>query len=264
MGATTEEGPRTLVVGRRMRGSRWGWVWRRGWVIVVTTVLAAVAALAVSHARTVKYVAEAVLVVQSGASGNGPGSANEAATLAQTYAGLIPQDGAILQVVSSGLGLPALAVQRDITVTIQNGTSILDVHFTDASPSVALAGAAAVAQAVSGPAPATPTIPGGSVVLVHLPTVASQTHSAAGEVVPLGIILGLVLGAVLVVIWERVDGRVDAAADLAGEVDFPTWDADELSPGLASALVVRWRALTGGGPARVVLVVVGSRLDARA
>ncbi len=240
---------------------------RRWWVPILTMVLATAGAGGLARVRAVSYTARAVVVVQSGASGSGPGSANEAATLAGTYAGLIPQDATIVSAVSSALHLPKSQVSKDISVTIQSGTSLLLLDFTASSPSTALRGAQLVAQAITqpnvvaptlNPPPIAQTIPHGSVALVEMPSSARSSQSSWIKAGLLGLILGFAVGVALVAVWERADARVDVASDLADHVGFPVWDDSRLTAPLAAGVVNRWlQERSRGGTTNVVLLATG-------
>ncbi len=133
--------------------SRAPWLFRRAWVLIVCVVLVLAVTYMVSSKRTVKYSANSILLVNPGASSTSPGSAQEAANLAATYAGLIPADDAIIANVAAKTGLSFGQVQSDLAVTVQNGTSLLVVTFTSPVPSTSLVGANATAHAISGDHP---------------------------------------------------------------------------------------------------------------
>jgi len=231
-------------------------------VPVVTTALATLTAFAVSDAQPVSHTAEATLIVQSGATRNDPGNANEAATLAVTYSRLIPHDTRIIRYLAGVLGQPSLQVQQRITAVTDPETSLLRVRYSDAEPRRAVLAARELAYAVAGVRRVTPAIAPGSVVLVAYPTVAAPSSSGPSGAVPVGALLGLILGGVLAVAWDRADARVDdrgALRDLAG---CPVSLIDGRVRGVVVALLQHWRATAPDGQAiRVALVPTTPRLE---
>jgi capsular polysaccharide biosynthesis protein len=247
--------------GPRRRRPRFPWLRRRGWVLVLTILFGAGDALLVTALHDNQYSSQAVLVVQSGASDAGPGSANEAATLGITYADLIPRDNEIVQYVSTKLGITTDEVQQGISVSTQSGTSLLLINFRNRSATISRDGAILVAQSISGPTPVTSTIPANSVALVHLPTEATISGNPWQKVGALGLVLGFAVGAALIVAWERADPRVDDARQLAEDAPFPVWNGDEFHRGMAIALLARWRSFAGEhGLHNIALVVLGNGL----
>jgi capsular polysaccharide biosynthesis protein len=235
---------RTRASRLRPRHVRTGsaWLRRRGWVLVVTTALAALSAFAVSDSRPVTHTAEATLIVQSGATRNDPGNANEAATLAVTYSRLIPHDTRIIRYLAGLLGQPADQVQRRITALSDPETSLLRVRYTDTDPYQAVLGTRELAYAVAGVRRVTPAIAPGSVVLVAYPTVAAPSPAAPPGAVPLGALLGLILGAALVVAWERADARVDDRHVLRELTGCPVSLVDGRLRSVVVALLRHWQA----------------------
>lgn len=240
------------------------WVVRRGWLVVVCAALGAGAAFGVSRVKAPSYSATAVVEVNPGPGATGPGSANEAVALAATYSGIIPQDAAIVRTLSGELGISADAVKRDVKVSLENGTSLLNLTFTDRDPRLVLQGATDVAQAILGPQPVTPTIPAGSVILVSFPSALVRSGPAHLKSVVLGGVLGLVLGLVLAVIWGRLDARVVSADGLRDELEFPVWDVVDLTPALTATLLRRWRGLAKDSLSQMAFVVTDARVEVAA
>ena len=218
---------RSFVVGARREDTglaklpRWPWLRRRAWLILVPTVVAAASSWWVQRSLPERYSATSVMLVLSGASYQGPGGANEADTLAATYAALIPSDSAIKNAVSVAAGVPVSVAGRDLSVVVERSTALMEATFTAATPSRAIAGARALVDAVAGGDPSTPAIAAGSVALVHVATAATRSGGVAKDALPIGILLGLLLGGGLAVTAERADPRIDSAADLAAASGSP-------------------------------------------
>lgn len=248
---------------RRVR-TRWAWLRRRGWVVLVSTALAALAAYAVSDTRPVIHTAEATLIVQSGATRNDPGNANEAATLAVTYSRLIPHDTRIIRYLAGVLGESTAEVRARITASTDPDTSLLRVRYSDAVSRRAVLGAQELAYAVAGVRRVTPAIAPGSAVLFAYPTVAAPSSTGSPGAVPIGALLGLLLGGVLVVAWERADARIDDRGNLRDLTGCPVSLVDGRVRGVVVALLRHWQATTApeGNAVRIALLPTAPRLEA--
>lgn len=198
----------------RGKGRRWAWVRRRAWLLAIGMVAGSAGGYLAGAHHATSYSATAVLVVRSGASPTGPGGANDAEALAVTDAALLPSDEAVVGQVAGQLHLPVSTVSRDMVAQAVAGTSLIRVRFTSSSPSVAVAGANAVAGAVAGPRPTDQAIASGSVAEVSQAKSAARSGSLYKYALPLGAILGLLLGAVAALAAERADRRVDEADGL--------------------------------------------------
>jgi capsular polysaccharide biosynthesis protein len=188
---------------------------RRGWLLALA--LAAGSAggwFAGVHAGTT-YGAQATLVVQSGAGKTGPGSANDALALATTYSALISKDQSILSTAGGMLHMSSGTVARSLSVTVENGTSLLLVDFSAPTAAQAVAGADAVARAVASSTPLTAAIAAGSVAIVSVPNTAHRQGTLHKYGIALGGFLGLVVGLILVLAAERADPRIDDAVSMA-------------------------------------------------
>ena len=76
------------------------WLRRRAWLLVATIGLVVAAGTALGWNRGSVYHGQALFIVPSGATTQGPGGAYEAKTLAITYVNLIPEDEAIVRYVA--------------------------------------------------------------------------------------------------------------------------------------------------------------------
>lgn len=198
-GASIDGGPRPTPRLRRL--------WRHGWILLVTTLAGILGGWMVARHVPLSYVAQATLVVQSGATGSGPGSANEAGTLATTYAAMIPTDQAVLSSAGTQLGVTPATVSHSLSISVKTGTSVLLLKYSAGTPAKAVRGASAVAEIVGGSASASRAIPVGSIVVIHRAATASRSHSLRRHGVPVGAVLGLMLGIMLVFAAERADPR---------------------------------------------------------
>jgi len=188
---------------------------RRGWLLALALIAGSAGGwFAGVHAGTT-YSAQATLVVQSGAGKTGPGSANDALALATTYSALIPKDQSILSAAASTLNMSRSAVEHNLTVTVENGTSLLLVNFSAPTANRAVAGADTIARAVASNTPLTAAIAAGSVAIVNVPNTAHRQGTLHKYGIALGAFLGLVVGLILVLAAERADPRIDDAVAMA-------------------------------------------------
>lgn len=204
----------TAVVTSRARFPRG--LARRSWLLVVALVAGSAGGWFAGTHATTSYGAQATLVVQSGAGKTGPGSANDALALATTYSALIPKDQSILSTASATLKVTPGTIEKNLTVTVENGTSLLLLSYSAPTPQQAVAGADAVARAVASSVPLTPAIAAGSVAIVSVPNSASKKGMLHKYGIVLGGFIGLVVGLILVLAAERADPRIDDAVGMAG------------------------------------------------
>jgi capsular polysaccharide biosynthesis protein len=189
---------------------------RRSWLLVLALVAGSAGGWFAGVHASASYGAQATLVVQSGAGKTGPGSANDALALATTYSALIPKDQSILSTAAGTLNLSPTAVARNLSVTVENGTSLLLLDYSAPTAAQAVAGADAVARAVASSTPLTAAIAAGSVAIVSTPTSAHKEGMLHKYGIVLGGFLGLVVGLILVLAAERADPRIDDAVAMAG------------------------------------------------
>lgn len=225
----------------RIGGFRLGWLKRRWWVLILCVAGVTAVAVAASRPGPVTYVAEAVLVVRSGATDNTPGSANEANRLAVTYSQLIPLDTGVLEEVAQTLGVARSEVDGRVSVTNDTNTAILRVQYKAPTPEQAIEGATAVAAALYGPSAQPNNFNG--LALSRLPGEAVAQDDAL-NVIPAGVVLGLLLGIVLILALERSRGRIEDDEDLERLLKLPVTALDGLSPSGITALLQRWRSMT--------------------
>jgi capsular polysaccharide biosynthesis protein len=228
---------------------------RRGWVLLVTVVVAAVCSYLVSSTRGKTYTADSTAVVVAGNSPHSVVTPDQANLLATTYAVLIPKDTAILRHVATTLGTNVSEVQKRLSVLNTTGTALLAIDYRGTSAPNSIAGATAVLDALAGPHPVSPNIIPGSVGAVQKPTTASSSNGVA-VLVALGLIVGVALGLLLIIVWERVDPRIDRPEDLSQEVGSPASPVSAISESGANALFARWKTLAEHWPSKIALVPV--------
>lgn len=187
---------------------------RRAWVVLLTTCLVLASAFVLAKAMTKKYSAEAVLVVQ--ASGPLTGQPDASTKLAATYATLIPLDSTVRERLEREV---AGTAGSHLTTTNDVNTAVLRVTLQSSHAATAIAGAAAVARAVSGPKPQTPTITPRTISIVRLPSTATNTRASTAEILVAAGVLGCLLGLVLIAFWRARDRRIDDIKELRRQVE---------------------------------------------
>jgi capsular polysaccharide biosynthesis protein len=229
---------------------------RRGWVLLVTVLVASACALVIGVIRGTTYTAEstAVVAVKSKAAINAV-TPDQAVQLATTYAVLIPKDAAFLQNMATTLVTSVAEVQSSLSVFNSPGTSLLVIDYEGTSAHKAIAGATAALNGITGAHPVTPNITPRSLGAVQVPTTASASKDVT-VLVAVGVIVGIALGLLLIVAWERVDPRIDRPEDLSHEIGSPTSPVNEISESGVKALLARWKALAEPGLFSIALVPV--------
>ena len=230
------------MAGRRLRG-RVPWAFRHGWILVVCVIVVVAAASVASRHQRPTYSATSIVLVNPRPGPTTPGAAQEAQGLAATYASLIPNDAAVVSAVASKTGLTPAEVTKATTVTVTSGTSILNVKFTASTAAVALRGADAMADSISGAHPVTATIPSGAVLLTQHPAAATRHLTSKTTILGLSVLLGLLLGTVLLIIWERADARFDKPEQITDGLGIPARSPATLSDASVLAIMRQWRGL---------------------
>jgi len=226
------------------------WFRRRWWVLILCLAAGTGGGYFAHTSQTMMYSGSAKLVVASGASGAGPGSANDAIALALTYASIIPSDQLELRQVADVTGVPLRTVSKSVSAAAVSGTSVITVSFKAASESGAIADVNAVAEVITHET-SDSAIPEKSLVVVKLANSASQVGTLHSLGVPLGAVLGLLVGVIALLAIERADPRVDDVEDLAAL----TGTVASAFPGpIHPVELARSIALASGEAAQVVLV----------
>ncbi len=205
---------------------------RRAWLVLLATGLVLASAFVLAKTVTTKYSAESVLVVQA----NGPlaGQPDASTRLAATYATLIPLDAHIRAALE---GEVPGADGSGLSTTNDTNTAVLRIGFESSHAAGAIAGATAVARAISGPKPQTPTITPGTISIVRLPEEATSTRVSTVELLVAGGVLGGVLGLVLVAFWRARDRRIDDVRDLRKRVECQCLRLDPRVPESVETLI---------------------------
>jgi len=232
----------------------WAGVLRRGWIVPLVTACAAVAAVAATRSQEVTYTAEAVVQVRSGASAAGPGAANDATTLARTYASAIPENERVLRAVERRDEPPA----GRVAVVNDPGTSLLRLQFRDTEADQALTGARALLRSVLD-APRRSAIGRGSLSQVSTPRDITSNAPDTRQAVIVGLLLGAFVGVLLLLAWERADRRIDDERDLRADFPAPVSAFVRPSPGGAQALREQLVRMAAVDAPRVALVPVNRR-----
>lgn len=128
----------------------------RGWIVLLSAILVVGVALTVREVKPPGYTAEAVLVVPANSGAVNPGSADQAARLAETYERLIPQNRELLRSVAQRTSLSSQDVRGAVTVRRRDGDALLAISFVAQDRAVAVAGANAVGVALGQGAPGIP------------------------------------------------------------------------------------------------------------
>lgn len=128
----------------------------RGWIVLLSTLLVMAVALGIRELKPPGYTGEAVLVVPANSGAVNPGSADQAAKLADTYQRLIPQNRELLRSVANGTSLSSQDVRGALTVSRRGNDALLEIAFVARNRRVAIAGANAVGEALGQGAPGIP------------------------------------------------------------------------------------------------------------
>lgn len=225
---------------------------RRGWLVILSTILVAAVAGGVASALSRTYSAEVVLVVRAA----GPLAAQpEASTkLAATYATLIPLDSriqsAVERVVPNNLN-------ASFTATNDANTALLRVSYTTSTSQGAIKGALAVAHVITGPKTASPSITPNTIADVRLPTSATKSGGTPAELIPIGAVLGLLLGFVLVAFWRSHDARIDDIRELRQQLRCPCFEVGVRPVGAMNGLL----DALGSNPGQTIAVLPPSARD---
>jgi capsular polysaccharide biosynthesis protein len=148
---------------------------RPAWFVVAAVLVFAAIGAGVAALRPSPFTAESVLLVPAGSNTVSPGSAEQAASLAQTYAQLIPRSQQLLTSVARQLNTSYTNVQGGVSATIRPGTSLVQVTYRDSQPQRATLGAQALTNLL---AQGVPGVPAGAVT----PVSASAAAALKGPV----------------------------------------------------------------------------------
>lgn len=220
--------------------ARAAWARRRAWPAAAMAVIGLLGGVAADALRSPSATATTLLVVRSGATPRSPGSAQDAAQLAVTYAALIPKDTALAEALGSQLGTSPAAARAALSVTALSGTALVSLSYSAPKGHEAVAGARAAARLLTRARPPGTALVPGSIAVVSLPSSASP-GSLGPKGLLAGLLAGLFVGLLLILLLERVDARVDDATDLSDSSGCPAtavpgaMSVHELSAALAKA-----------------------------
>lgn len=226
---------------------------RRGWLLLVSTLLVAGLAFGFATLRSRSYSTNLVLVVALH-NLNQP-LADEANKLANTYAGVITNDNAVLNSLGAAVGLSSTEVKENLEVTTDENTSIIHAVYTGSSEDEAVTAARALVRALTGRHPVTANVAPQTIRAVQVPTEATASGGGSSSAIAVGAVLGLFLGALLLLAWERADPRIDDAGQLAAETELATSELGALDEEALGVLRARWRELQGS-PQRLTVSLV--------
>jgi len=215
---------------------------RRGWLVLLTVLLAALGGYLSARVRPPVSAAEALLLVPSGADEGSPGDAAEANRLALTLAGVLPEDDEVLGRTAEIAGTSVSAIQEGLTADVLSDTSLVLIRFESVDTTEALAVAEALADVVTQSPSVSETIPDGSLLVAREAEIA-DSGSSLGFITMSSGFLGLLIGLFLFALWERVDPRIDSTHHLERLVQVPV--ADLRGPTLVAvrSLIHRWRSV---------------------
>src|SRR5688572_14165519 len=148
---------------------------RRGWVVLLCILGVGGIAYTLAEARAQQYSATATLVAPPSSSTISPGNPEQARTLARTYADVIGDDTDVERFVARQTRKRPSNVARGISASHRPETAVVTVQYQAARRSDAIKGAQAVADAVTGPTPATEAIAPRAMSVVRAPRRATAT-----------------------------------------------------------------------------------------
>lgn len=158
------------TIGRRPRPAS---LVRRLWILPVSVIVVAAIGYAVGSLQSSSYTAQSSVVVTSVPGPVASGAASGASSLASTYAGAIPDDPLLARYISRTAHVPAANAIRAAAVK----GSVVRLTFTAASARSAVAGATALAHALTASRPVSSVVSAGTLKTVRIPSGASRTLS---------------------------------------------------------------------------------------
>jgi capsular polysaccharide biosynthesis protein len=146
-------------------------VLRRAFVLLAAMAAVAACTVAVDRVRGDTYKGESVLVVPDGSGSGGPGQVDQAGRLAETYAGIVAEDRAVLRRAAQAAGVSTREAERGLTLRQRAETAIVSLRFTAPGRESALRGAEAAAKSISGPSPVSEAVAPRSLKTIRPPRV---------------------------------------------------------------------------------------------
>ena len=207
---------------RALRRALPPWLHRRAWLLVIAILAGSCAGLVYSATATPSYTAQVTLAVPAGATPNSPGSANDANALALSYATILAQNDAILAPAAAQLGVPLNTLTNHLSLSVENGTSVLLLSYTAPTQDAAIRAVNTVATHIVNDNRSSSVVPAHTVYAVQLANSARSSNVVAKYGPELGFIVGALIGAILVLMAERVDPRADQPGDVDEVFGRPT------------------------------------------
>ena len=189
------------------------------------------------------------LLVSAPSTGN-TSDAQAASRLAANYAGLIPEDTAVLRAAAKRAGIDYRTVRDHLRVSNDPNTSLLRLSVTNDDYGTARKAVLGVAAAVTGDDPVSSIILPSSLRVVRRPDATGTAKPGnAGAIV---VLAGFLLGLATVIAYGRRHPRLRSAAKTREVLGIPASDIDEWTPFTARSLT-RW----GEEGAREVVLLPG-------
>lgn len=245
-------------------------VLRRRLLVLPIAVLGvmAIAQLAALATDSSEHLAEAVVVVRAGASGDDPGSPRDASDLATSYVRSIPEDGGVIRAVADVVGGDPDDVAEHISALGTLDTALIRLRFDAGSEAEALAGARALQAAVSGEQPRSRSV--GARVLTEVRAARIVDAPSGGGLPTLiaSLILGLLLALIVILGLERSDPRIDTVDELGEELETGITDLAHVDHSNIGLLLDRWvelsdRPASDDAPVRVGLIPTEGAISSR-
>jgi hypothetical protein len=169
---------------------------------------------------------------------------------------LLPANRALIDQVSSKVGLSSDEIIKHLTVTNDASTAILRLSYTGATPRATVGVLSAIAAAATSANPPGP-IDAGALKIAQLPSSVTPSGHDARTALPIGIAAGLVLALLAAIGLERANPRIDSPMELAEATGAPVTSWESVTPGGVSALVARWVSMVDLPQPDIALVGVG-------
>jgi capsular polysaccharide biosynthesis protein len=160
---------------RPRASSRSSAVLRRLWILPVSIAVVAALAYAVSGISSSTYSAQSNVVVTSAPGPVGANGASNAASLASTYAGALPNDPAL----QSYVGNTAHVNPQGTIEALPPKGAVITMHFFGTTRAAALAGGKAIASGLSAARPTSTIVAPHTLEVVQAPVTATLNSTAA-------------------------------------------------------------------------------------
>jgi capsular polysaccharide biosynthesis protein len=222
-------------------------------LVVGFTAIGWLGGLALGRTATQLYLSSCYTVVNAGATSGGPGNAEQAINLAQTYATEIPENEAILRQVAQETGATTDDVGASLSVTADNLTAVLVISYRAPSAARSVQGATDACRVISARQGPTSIVAAGTIQVSAYPRNASITSSKRRDAPALGLMAGFLLSLVLILVRRRADPRILNLEDLEAVLATPAIDLSGAMTGPDLGVFSAWSdALHQSGPVTLV------------